>query len=185
MKRNTLVISAVLLLLSTFAWAGWANFEYRRQAADRMLASVAQGELVLDPAGGAPQYVTPLKGKPAPPWASELQKDSAGYLTLSTDAIIHDFAQDLPVSQARLVAATQGPWFAGCTDDKVTEAAWHNKPSWWVLTEKDRMIPPALQAAMAQQIGATVVKVDASHVAMLSKPAEVAAAIIAAARAAQ
>ncbi|CAN7648505.1 alpha/beta hydrolase [Caballeronia sp. dw_19] len=126
-----------------------------------------------------------LKGKPAPSWASALQKDSAGYLTLSTDAIIHDFAQDLPVAQARLVAATQGPWFAGCTDDKVSEAAWHNKPSWFVLTEKDRMIPPALQAAMAQQIGATVVKVDASHVAMLSKPAEVAAAIIAAARAVQ
>jgi len=126
-----------------------------------------------------------LKGKPAPSWASALQKDSAGYLTLSTDAIIHDFAQDLPVAQARLVAATQGPWFAGCTDDKVTEAAWHNKPSWWVLTEKDRMIPAPLQAAMAQQIGATVVKVDASHVAMLSKPADVAAAIIAAARSVQ
>lgn len=126
-----------------------------------------------------------LKGKPAPSWASALQKDSAGYLTLSTDAIIHDFAQDLPVAQARLVAATQGPWFAGCTDDKVTEAAWHNKPSWWVLTEKDHMIPAPLQAAMAQQIGATVVKVDASHVAMLSKPADVAAAVIAAARSVQ
>jgi pimeloyl-ACP methyl ester carboxylesterase len=126
-----------------------------------------------------------LKGKPAPSWASALQKDSAGYLTLSTDAIIHDFAQDLPVAQARLVAATQGPWFAGCSDDKVTEAAWHNKPSWWVLTEKDRMIPAPLQAAMAQQIGATVVKVDASHVAMLSKPADVAAAIIAAAHSVQ
>jgi pimeloyl-ACP methyl ester carboxylesterase len=126
-----------------------------------------------------------LKGKPAPSWASALQKDSAGYLTLSTDAIIHDFAQDLPVAQARLVAATQGPWFAGCSDDKVSDAAWHNKPSWWVLTEKDRMIPAPLQAAMAQQIGATVVKVDASHVAMLSKPADVAAAIIAAARSVQ
>ncbi|PQV46467.1 alpha/beta fold hydrolase [Paraburkholderia sp. BL21I4N1] len=124
-----------------------------------------------------------LKGKPTPSWASALQKDSGGYLTLSTDAVIHDFAQDLPVAQARLVAATQGSWFAGCTDDKVTQAAWQNKPSWFVVTGKDRMIPPALQDAMAQQIGATVVKVDASHVAMLSKPTEVAAAIIEAARA--
>ena len=57
--------------MATFAWAGWANFEYRKQAADRMLASVAQGELVLDPAGGAPQYVTPLKGKPAPAFVLE------------------------------------------------------------------------------------------------------------------
>jgi pimeloyl-ACP methyl ester carboxylesterase len=126
-----------------------------------------------------------LKGKPAPSWASALQKDSAGYLTLSTDAIIHDFAQDLPVAQARLVAATQGPWFASCADDKVTQAAWQSKPSWFVITERDRIMPPELQAAMAQQIGATVVKVDAGHMPMLSKPTEVAAVIIDAARAAK
>ena len=126
-----------------------------------------------------------LKGKPAPSWASALQKDSSGYLTLSTDGIMRDFAQDLPVAQARLVAATQGPWFAGCADDKVTQAAWRSKPSWFVVTEKDRMLSPELQGAMAQQIGATVVKVDASHMPMLSKPTEVAAAIIDAARAAR
>ena len=57
--------------MATFAWAGWANFEYRKQAADRMLASVAQGELIPDPAGGAPQYVTQLKGKPAPAFVLE------------------------------------------------------------------------------------------------------------------
>jgi pimeloyl-ACP methyl ester carboxylesterase len=122
-----------------------------------------------------------LKGKPAPAWASQLTKDSGGYLRLSTDAVIHDFAQDLPVAQARLVADTQGPWFAGCTDDKVTTAAWHSKPSWFVVTDKDHMIDPHLQAEMASHIGATVTHVSSSHVAMLSKPADVAAAIIAAA----
>jgi pimeloyl-ACP methyl ester carboxylesterase len=95
--------------------------------------------------------------------------------------VIHDFAQDLPVAQARVVADTQGPWFAGCVDDKVTTAAWHSKPSWFVVTDKDRMIDPALQADMASHIGATVSHVSSSHVAMLSKPADVAAAIIAAA----
>lgn len=122
-----------------------------------------------------------LKGLPAPAWVSALRKDSAGFLTLSDDAIIHDFASDLPLAQARVVAATQGPWFSGCTDDKVTQAAWHNKPSWYVLTGKDRMIAPALQASMAKQIGATVVKTDASHVVMVSQPQKVAAAIIEAA----
>src|SRR5258708_473069 len=122
-----------------------------------------------------------LKGKPAPAWASELRKDSAGYLTLSTDAIIHQFAQDLPPAQARLVAATQGPWFAGCTDDKVTNAAWHSKPSWFVVTGKDHMIDPRAQDAMAANIGATVKHLDASHVAMLSQPRAVADAIIEAA----
>ena len=71
MKRNTLVLTAVLFIMATFAWAGWANFEYRKQAAYHMLASVARGELVPDAAGGAPQYVTPLKGKPAPAFVLE------------------------------------------------------------------------------------------------------------------
>ena len=70
MKRNTLVIIAVLFILAAFAWAGWANWEYRKQAAERRRASATQGELVVD-AGGAPQYLSPLQGKPAPPFTLE------------------------------------------------------------------------------------------------------------------
>jgi cytochrome c biogenesis protein CcmG/thiol:disulfide interchange protein DsbE len=69
-KRNTLVITAVLFILAAFAWAGWANWEYRRQAAERLRTSAPQGELVLD-AGGAPQYLSPLHGKPAPSFTLE------------------------------------------------------------------------------------------------------------------
>jgi thiol-disulfide isomerase/thioredoxin len=71
LKRNTLVITAVLFILSAFAWAGWANYEYRKQAAEKAVASVAKGELVPDAAGGTPQYISPLKGKPAPAFVLE------------------------------------------------------------------------------------------------------------------
>jgi cytochrome c biogenesis protein CcmG/thiol:disulfide interchange protein DsbE len=70
-KRNTLVITAVLFILAVFAWAGWANWELRRQAAERRLGAVAQGELAPDAAGGEAQYISPLKGKPAPEFALE------------------------------------------------------------------------------------------------------------------
>ncbi len=43
------------------------------------------------------------------------------------------------------------------------------------------MIDPKLQASMAKTLGAKVVNVDASHVAMVSQPQKVAAAIIEAA----
>ena len=119
-----------------------------------------------------------LKSFPAPKWASELQKDSGGFLRLSTDAIIHDFAQDVPVKEARLIAATQGSWFSGCTDEKVDHAAWHEKPSWFVVTEKDQMINPGLQETMAKSIKATVIKANASHVVMVSQPEKTASAII-------
>ncbi|ACC74899.1 alpha/beta hydrolase [Paraburkholderia phymatum] len=126
-----------------------------------------------------------LKGKPAPAWASELQKDSGNFLTLSSKAIDDDFAQDLSPAQKRVVAATQGPWFAGATDDKVTNAAWHAKPTYYVVANRDRMIDPRLQDAMAAQIKSKVTHVDSSHVPMLSKPEAVANAIIEAAAKAQ
>lgn len=66
MKRNTLVLGTVLFILAVFAWAGWANFEYRKQTAERRMAAMPQGEFVVDAATGTPQYVSPLKGKPAP-----------------------------------------------------------------------------------------------------------------------
>jgi thiol-disulfide isomerase/thioredoxin len=71
LKRNTLVITAVLFILSVFAWAGWANYEYRKQAAEKALASVAKGELIPDASGGMPQYISPLKGKSAPAFVLE------------------------------------------------------------------------------------------------------------------
>jgi len=70
-RRNTLVLAAVLLILAAFAWAGWANWEYRRQAAEKLLANAAQGELVAAPGAGTPQYVSPLNGNPAPAFSLE------------------------------------------------------------------------------------------------------------------
>lgn len=118
------------------------------------------------------------QGQPDAPWAGELRKDSAGYLTLSDKAIRQDFAPDLPPVQQRVVAATQGPWFSGCLSQKVTQAAWHDKPSYFVVTARDRMIDPALQESMATHIGAKVTRVNGSHVSILSQPKAVADAII-------
>jgi thiol-disulfide isomerase/thioredoxin len=81
-KRNTLVLAVVLFIFATFAWAGWANFEYRKQAAERLLASAARGELVVDAASGAPEYVSPLRGKPAP--AFELEDLSGKKVSLES-----------------------------------------------------------------------------------------------------
>lgn len=124
-----------------------------------------------------------FRSQPAPAVvvAGGLNKDSANFLTLSTDAVVKDFAQDLPPAQARILAATQGPWFAGALDDKVSTAAWHTKPSWYLVANQDRMIDPRAEDVMAKKIGATTTHVNSSHVPMLSQPKAVADAIIAAA----
>lgn len=61
MKRNHLVLLLILASLALMFWAGWANFESRRQQAERLRAT----HLTLEPES-ADTYVSPLQGKPAP-----------------------------------------------------------------------------------------------------------------------
>ena len=69
MRRNTIVLIAVVFILAAVAWAGWANWEFRKQAAERQLAAEAQGVLVPDVATGTLEFKTPLMDKPAPAFA--------------------------------------------------------------------------------------------------------------------
>ena len=66
-----MVLGSVLFILAAFAWAGWANFEFRKQARERLLALAPRGEVMASSDGGEAQYVTPLQGKPAPPFTLE------------------------------------------------------------------------------------------------------------------
>ena len=120
-------------------------------------------------------------GVPAEPGASAAIKDGNGYLLLPDAAVAQYFAQDLTPAEQGVIAATQTPWAVGCLGDKVTRAAWHDKPSWWVIGEFDHMIAPRLQEKMAATIKAKVTKVKTSHLAMLKEPKAVTDVIIAAA----
>lgn len=122
------------------------------------------------------------KGFPPPPGLAHPVIGSGGYMTLSPEAIARDFAQDLPARQTQVMAATQGPIKAQCFEEKLTVAAWQSKPSWFVVAENDRMIAPEAQRVMAANIKATMTSVRSSHVPMLSRPKEVAGAILAAAK---
>jgi pimeloyl-ACP methyl ester carboxylesterase len=121
------------------------------------------------------------KGQPPPPGAASMRADNAGYLYLTPEGVAKNFAQDLPAAETKVLAATQGPVLGKAFDDKVTNPAWKNRPSWFVVAEKDRMIQPDLQRAMAKKINATTTALPTSHVPMLSRPTDVAAVIIAAA----
>jgi pimeloyl-ACP methyl ester carboxylesterase len=121
------------------------------------------------------------KAAPPPPGLSSVHSDSAGYLYLSPEGVAHDFAPDLPAAKTKVMAVTQGPIFGKAFAEKVANAAWKTKPSWYVVAEKDRMIQPDVERAMAKKINATVTSLPTSHVPMLSRPKEVAAVILAAA----
>jgi pimeloyl-ACP methyl ester carboxylesterase len=80
------------------------------------------------------------------------------------------FAGDLPEQEQKLVYATQGIPVADLFNQKVEGTAWKKKPSWYIVANKDRTVPPDLQRFVAKRMGASVHAVDSSHVPMLSHP---------------
>ncbi len=92
------------------------------------------------------------------------------------------FAQDLPKSTARVLAATQRPGALAALLTPSGAPAWEDIPSWYLVARQDRIIPPEAERAMAARAGATTVEIDSSHVAMMSHPSAVVSLIKAAAR---
>jgi pimeloyl-ACP methyl ester carboxylesterase len=117
------------------------------------------------------------KGVPPPAWQKTLVVSKDGFLTLPADSVADNFAQDLPKFQTSVLAATQGAIAARAFDDKLSVAAWHDKPCWYIVSKQDRMIAPDAERSMARTIKAHVTEIDASHVPMLSHPDEVAEVI--------
>jgi pimeloyl-ACP methyl ester carboxylesterase len=62
--------------------------------------------------------------------------------------------------------------------ERVVEAglrpAWKSQPTWYLVATQDEAIPLDGERSFARRMGASVVEVPASHVAMVSHPIEVA-----------
>jgi pimeloyl-ACP methyl ester carboxylesterase len=100
-----------------------------------------------------------------------------GFLFLDRDKFHASFAADLPAEQAAFMADAQVPWNVAAPAAAITEASWRTKPSWYLVTTEDRMIPPPAQRTMAGRIGATQSEVTASHSVYVSQPETVATLI--------
>ena len=97
-----------------------------------------------------------------------------GFLFLDRGKFHASFAGDLSAEQAAFMADSQVPWGVEALGGTVSEPAWRSKPSWYLVTTGDLMIPPDSQRTMSERISATVVDVDASHSVYVSQPAAVA-----------
>jgi pimeloyl-ACP methyl ester carboxylesterase len=93
-----------------------------------------------------------------------------GFLFLDREKFHASFAADLSPEQAAFMADSQVPWGVGALGGSITEPAWRAKPSWYMVTTDDRMIPPPAQRAMSERAGSTVVEVAASHSVYVSQP---------------
>src|SRR2546430_6048213 len=115
----------------------------------------------------------PPPGAPVPP----ILPPQDGFLFLDREKFHDSFAGDVPAADAAFMADSQVPWGVDALGGAISEPAWRNKPSWYLVTTEDRMIPPPAQQMMSERAGSTVEEVAASHSVYVSQPAAVAAII--------
>ena len=115
----------------------------------------------------------PVPGAPVPP----ILPPQNGFLFLDRAKFAASFAADVSADKAAFMADSQVPWGVEALSGANSSPAWKSKPSWYMVTTEDKMIPPAAQRRMSQRAGSTVVEVKASHSVYVSQPKEVASLI--------
>src|SRR5262245_29072836 len=93
-----------------------------------------------------------------------------GFITIDKAGFHQHFAQDVNGDVVAFMADAQVPWGLEAAGSAITAPAWKTKPSWFLITAEDGMIPPDAQRAMSKRAGSTVVEVKRSHSVFLSDP---------------
>lgn len=116
----------------------------------------------------------------APPHAEapRLAPDADGFLWLPAGAFAKAVAPDSSPDETALMEATQKPISLKCLAEPMSPPAWREKPSWFLIAEKDRMISPATQRMMAERMQARIHSVDADHTPLTSSPSAVVRVIL-------
>ena len=109
-------------------------------------------------------------GAPVPP----ILPPQDGFLFLDRAKFPAAFAGDVSPEAASFMADSQVPWGLDALGAGITQPAWRAKPSWYLVSTEDRMIPPDAQRAMSKRAGSTVVEVKGSHAVYVSQPQAVA-----------
>ena len=154
----------------------WAGMVISEAGNDPKVVALVYISALVPKAGQAAADTT--TGYASAPGNEQVQKDAAGYLSMTRKGIDEDFVPELPAVDRGTVYATQGPWNSTALSEKVLNPAWQTKPSWLIADANDRMVPPQYELDTAKQIHAKLTILEAGHVPMLSMPDRVAAVII-------
>jgi pimeloyl-ACP methyl ester carboxylesterase len=134
----------------------------------------AQGETLLQLAGAEPgsTLANPTTAFNFVPFTGPAGADTDLYVKPSVYRA--DFGADLSVQQDAILAATQEPLAASALQEPSGPPAWKTIRSFALIGTQDMVLPPAEQVLMAHRADATVVKIKASHLGLISHPDTVA-----------
>jgi pimeloyl-ACP methyl ester carboxylesterase len=108
----------------------------------------------------------PPPGAPVPP----ILPPQDGFLFLDKAKFRASFAADVTEDLASFMADSQVPWGVEALTGAVTAPAWRSKPSWYLVSTEDKMIPPDAQRFMSKRAGSTVTEAKGSHSIYVSQP---------------
>lgn len=128
--------------------------------------------------------VNALNERFPPASGAAIRPTEDGHLWLDLEGYRDAFCADVDAADAAVMARTQGPASFECLTGLTQAPAWHDQPCWSLIATDDRTIAPDAQRFMAERMNASVTEVAASHAALVSRPAETAEVILAAASAA-
>ena len=80
------------------------------------------------------------------------------------------FCADLPEELAAPMAVSQRPLSAAALTENATVAGWKSLPTWYMVSQRDKAIPPDCERFMAQRMNASTEEVNGSHAAFIVHP---------------
>ncbi len=107
----------------------------------------------------------------------QIRVDTEKFATVTSEGMLQYIAEGLPIADRKLCLAVQGQSYGPMFDEKLTVAAWKTKPTWAIISTKDQMLPPAMEASAAKRMGAVTTTLSTCHMSILEEPAKVAAVI--------
>lgn len=117
-----------------------------------------------------------------PPPAIVIEPQADGFAFINLEKFKDGFAGDTSDAEAAFLRDSQVPTALTAFATDVSQAAWHDKPSWAVIAKQDQTIDPTLLRQTAQRIGAVTEEIDGSHVSFVTHPEQVADVIVRAAQ---
>lgn len=106
------------------------------------------------------------------------QLDSAGFLYFNPNKFHELFAHDVDPAETNILTAVQKPFNQSIGMEKSGPPAWKQLPSWYQISESDRLIPPDIQRSYAERMKATILSLNSSHASLISHPDEIAELIL-------
>jgi pimeloyl-ACP methyl ester carboxylesterase len=119
---------------------------------------------------------------PATEGSAAIHPDQKGNLYIDPKVFPSAVAADLPPKIAESLANSQLPLNHTAFEAPVDMAAWRDKPTFYVVTTKDKVIAPEVQKLFAARMHAQTTEVAGSHASLVVHAKEVAAVIEEAAR---